>query len=348
MLEILYQEVEIRLAKINFSQLWSNFHQYPFALYNEDQVYYNGQYYKKDQRFLANTVIEFENHLVAIWDVSVGLNEDYDVLASNLVHEMFHAFQKERDEKRYANELLLLQYPASEENLRMKAIENIELVSVLEGKKESLSTFFGLRQKRRSVIGEFLDEEIKTELIEGGAEFVGTLALQQLDEQKFRARMKDYKTKITRYDQDFFHVRKLAYYTGTLLFMAMNQLHMTYNQNLHINENILSRFEDAPQSLNQVAIRNESAFQHAFDKHTKERKQLFQTFWNKKSSLIQLSGHIIGFDPMNSFYQDGIMLCRHFIILEIEQERKLIHQPVILQLAANSLKKINGYYRICD
>ena len=86
--------------------------------------------------------------------------------------------------------------------------------------------------------------------------------------------MKDYKTKITRYDQDFFHVRKLAYYTGTLLFMAMNQLHMTYNQNLHINENILSRFEDAPQSLNQVAIRNESAFQHAFDKHTKERNCL--------------------------------------------------------------------------
>ena len=53
--------------------------------------------------------IEFEGKIIAIWRID-SIYIHYNVLASKIVHEMFHAFQMSFSEKRFPNEFQGLFY----------------------------------------------------------------------------------------------------------------------------------------------------------------------------------------------------------------------------------------------
>ena len=104
----LYAKIKNHLNHVVFEDIWPGFSMYDFALYDEDN--------------------EFEGRFIAIWKVYKPTDEIPEILAANLVHEMFHAFQKQEKDNRYPNDLIMLDYPENLENYICKYSENLLLV----------------------------------------------------------------------------------------------------------------------------------------------------------------------------------------------------------------------------
>src|SRR6056297_844840 len=96
---------------------------YNFALYNDDTVIINNKTIKKTDEFIVNTAIKYQGEYLAIWYLQNEM--DVTILASKLIHEMFHAFQNEQKEKRFPNEFeALVKYENSLEILQLKYLES--------------------------------------------------------------------------------------------------------------------------------------------------------------------------------------------------------------------------------
>ena len=119
----MWHEINDRIQDIKLETLWNGFKSYPFAIYNNNEVCINGELIPKTDEFLANTAILYQNQWIAIF--MVNGTEDLDVIASKIIHEMFHGFQMESKDERFPNELeALLKYEYSAENLSGKFLEN--------------------------------------------------------------------------------------------------------------------------------------------------------------------------------------------------------------------------------
>jgi len=149
-LEQIYNSIRNRIDSIDFTDLWEGFHPFRFALYNDTECYFDGRYIEKTEEFHANTSIVYNGENIAIWMLKEE-PEDIDLLAASIVHEMFHAFQKECGENRYPDEnRALLEYRYSPENLSAKLQEaEIMLDILLEGKENRYSELLGMRRFRK-------------------------------------------------------------------------------------------------------------------------------------------------------------------------------------------------------
>ena len=107
----IYNKIDAIINKVDYESIWSGFSRYPFALYNKENVYLKDEVIPYDTRFLGNTSIEYEGGFLAIWDVGDLMPECLESFASDIIHEMFHAFQRERNETRYPDDLVMLDYP---------------------------------------------------------------------------------------------------------------------------------------------------------------------------------------------------------------------------------------------
>ena len=67
-----YSEINSRIEKIDFDALWKDFKPLKFALYNDKKCFFDGQYIEKTDDFFANTAIEFNGEVIAIWNVTDG------------------------------------------------------------------------------------------------------------------------------------------------------------------------------------------------------------------------------------------------------------------------------------
>src|SRR5699024_11914741 len=128
----IYHQIQARLDRLDFTDLWPGFHLFPFALYDDQIVYLADYEIPWDERFLANTAIAFEGSYMAIWNMDFEVNKDLDLLTANIVHEMFHCYQNEHGESRFANDLELLRYPLDIEIFQTKYAENERLVHYIQ------------------------------------------------------------------------------------------------------------------------------------------------------------------------------------------------------------------------
>ena len=62
-----YSEINSRIEKIDFDALWKDFKPLKFALYNDKKCFFDGQYIEKTDDFFANTAIEFNGEVIAIY-----------------------------------------------------------------------------------------------------------------------------------------------------------------------------------------------------------------------------------------------------------------------------------------
>ena len=109
----LFIELDQIIDKVDFGKIWNGFARYDFALYDEESVYLKSAVIPRVNRFLGNTAIEYDGAFIAIWSIEDTSTEDAEVLAADIVHEMFHAYQKEKGESRFPNDLKMLDYPYS-------------------------------------------------------------------------------------------------------------------------------------------------------------------------------------------------------------------------------------------
>lgn len=209
-----YGEVAERLGRIDFPALWEGFHPFKFALYNGDRCYFDGRWVERTAEFAANTAIMYQGELAAIWDLSREPG-DLDRLTASVVHEMFHAFQQEQGESRWADELgALFDYRYRPENIAMRLEEARAMAAILEGGETgAFPELLALRKRRADRFPREYDYEARVEQIEGTAQYVETAALTALDPAKGAARRR--RTLETIRDPEAYTpARVISYHTG--------------------------------------------------------------------------------------------------------------------------------------
>lgn len=348
----LYRLVDETLHKVNFPALFPGFHAFPFALYNQNTVYLREGEIPYDNRFLGNTAIEFEGGYLAIWNVTEPNKENVTALAASLVHEMFHAFQRERGEGRYPYDLIGLDYPRTAEVLTAKAAEYALLREAfyetdVSKKKEALLRFMAWRKHRQVWMGDIVLQEFLTETTEGMAEYVSLKALTELSEPLYRATTERHLNSLSLDAPWALDMRKLAYASGSLFLLALDGAGLSFAH--EVGEEKRTVFELVSDS---VAPEAPPAPPSGVSEAAQERVLAYEVTVQEKFNQLKELGtektegqfFICGYDPMNMVKQNGKVLCSHFIMLKnAAGETLFLKGPVLLHMKSGSYNEVTAY-----
>lgn len=225
----IYSLIKKQISSIDFEILWPDFHPYDFAVYNDYEVCLNGILIPKTDDFLANTAIFYKGKWTAIF--AVGEVEDIDILTSKIIHEMFHAFQLENNESRFPNELEAIQkHEYTVENLTAKLHENRLLVKVLkDGFDKKLWNELLMSKKHRMEKHNYsYMYEAKAEQIEGTANYIELISLQNINEEKYQIKLEKMMSSIGK-TESLFPIRISLYNSGALLIKLLKEKMIFFN-----------------------------------------------------------------------------------------------------------------------
>ncbi len=219
-LEKTWHALDAAVSSLDFEKIWPGFRPLKFALYDSGKCFFDGRWVEKTDAFTANTSIEYEGEQIAIWMLQEEL--DLSVLASKIVHEMFHGFQTLEGWTCWPDEMeALFRYAYGAENLALKLRENELLAELSEGfGQAAFRELLSLRKLRQEKYPYEFSYEIRTEEIEGTAHYVEWQVLKQLDEDRaetFAGRMRSFLTK----PENLFPVRISCYQSGALMIHAL-------------------------------------------------------------------------------------------------------------------------------
>jgi len=326
----LHNQVETILQKIDFNAIWQGFTPCDFALYNDETVYFRNNETPWDERFMGNTAKEINGTLTAIWHVQNPTDEDPELLAMGIVHEMFHAFQAKQGETRWVNEFAMFAYPHDLDNYQLKMAENFTLAKAFEeNSRDRFEEFAVLRRARRRLIGEAITEELNAETIEGMAEYAGLMALKQISHEKF-VREAVMHLEHIRNSENLFNMRRLSYSVGCLMCLTLKSLGVDFHHELS---------EVRP--LFDLIQWQQNSIETNFSKFQQNLKTRFQNFRTQHTAEIKKSALITGFDPMNMVRLGDEFLCESFIVLDGE----FIKGPVLLVMEEGSWRQVRSYIK---
>ncbi|MBO4327322.1 MAG: hypothetical protein J5950_08620 [Clostridia bacterium] len=219
-LELLYNDVAVAISKLDFDAIWPGFAPLKFALYDDNKCFFDGRFVEKTDAFCANTSIVYNGEQIAIWMVSGEL--ETAVLTSKIVHEMFHGFQRLQGWDCWPDELeALVRYEYDAENLGIKLRENELLLAMTESfDSAAFSELMSLRSLRREKFPYQFSYEVRTEEIEGTANYVEWQVLMQLNESKAHELTEQMRAVMTK-PEHLFPIRISCYYTGALVVNAL-------------------------------------------------------------------------------------------------------------------------------
>jgi len=324
----LYTAVKNELRCVDFSAIWPGFQPIAFALVGKDQVYLEEGEIPLGDRFWANTAIKYEGKPLATWCVDNPKDEDVQMLASNIVHEMFHAFQNAVWKNDGANEFALMSYPDDLTAYRIKAAENRFLAQAYtKNDPVVLADFISLRKSRAKLLGDIINEEYLSETGEGTAEYAGLCALAQLNPKKCEKYVNEHHIgKLNNPGEMLFSVRHMSYFTGAVLCLALKKLGVNFYHCLNESRAVFDVLEDRDN------------ISEAFDKYFAEKKGKFDDFLADGTTTIEKNAKITGFDPMNMWRMGDQIFCAHFINLDGES----IAGPVVLDMVAGSEREVGS------
>ncbi|MEE0719208.1 MAG: hypothetical protein U0M39_11015 [Oscillospiraceae bacterium] len=219
-LDELYSRVSETISSLDFGRIWPGFRPLKFALYDDEKCFYDGAYIEKSGDFCANTSISFQGEQIAIWKVVDDLPAP--VLASKIVHEMFHGYQTVENWNCWSDEMeALYRYQYNADNLSLKLRENELLLRILDHFDEASYQELLSHRKRRSERHPYeYAYESKVEEIEGTATYVEWMTLRQLDEQAAAAMTQRMRVAMTK-PECLFPIRISCYYSGALMVNAL-------------------------------------------------------------------------------------------------------------------------------
>ncbi|HOP11203.1 MAG TPA: hypothetical protein PK629_06910 [Oscillospiraceae bacterium] len=347
-------QVSENLKKTDFDTLWKGFHRYPFALYDEKKVYLENGEILRDERFFGNTAIEYEGGKLAIWNIEgEPAKEDAETLTADMVHEMFHAFQYEKGEKRFPNDLKTLLYPSDIENFNLKYIENKLLADAFETtdlpyKRQLLNQICGLRQKRRELIGEMIECEYFSETFEGMAEYIGTSALKILSDEKYTQRCKIYIRKLRDLSALQFDIRRISYYSGAVLLLTVKELGIDFHHDISGAKQpvwgwIADTLSPELPKLTEADIELEKALIKTRYEHESEIEEFIHSF----ESVMDGDFLITGYDPMNMIRVRDYILCKTFVRLTDNKSNtaESLMGQTLLEMVPDSENRVKRFFR---
>lgn len=329
-----YSEVQKRMKGIQFNELWPGFNPCRFALYNEEQVILDGQVLPWDERFIGNTAIDFEGETIAIWKFDSKSTLSDDQLASKIIHEMFHAFQKANRNMRWPNEFREgLTYEYSVVNLSMKVEENNVLCDLYESFDElKFKEFLLRRYRRQNYFKRKYIYEVGVEGVEGMAQFVELKALQQLDLEAFEEAVRSMLTYIRDYNH-LIPMRTLCYHVGALLLLVCENNHKPMNKDVGLTfDSILNLVtEDEMEEMEYVFHRNKQV-DVLIKNYYRDIIKKIERFIDSARHIDEGQFQITGLDPQNTILYKQHLYCKHFIAYRDQEVDHLMKHPCVLEL----------------
>lgn len=346
-LQDLYREAKRRLDRVDFGKLWPGFHLFRFALYTEDAVCLDGALFPRSGAFRGNTAIRLEGGWTAIWNVA-GVAPDPDLLAADLVHEMFHAFQMEQGETRYPDDLAALEYPLSAANLSRKLAENRLLCQSLQAADRGerlrlLSSFRALREARRVDLGPALNQELLPETVEGMAEYMGLRALACLSEEKHRLRL-EHMLRSLEAAEPLLDVRRVSYCTGAALLLAAKAAGMPISHSLTETRPVYD-IVCANLPINAApAVPTDRTLDALIAAQTAERRETLSRFFRTAAPPVSGQFEIQGYDPMNMFQVGQLLYGSHFWLLLDRESGQAVELEAAVLLRSSG-RRAERYWR---
>lgn len=329
----IYRKVTDLLKKIDFEVLWPGFHLYPFALYTQHETILNGDSFPTPNNFYGNTTIRYNGQQIAIWNIELDPPENLDLLTASLVHEMFHAFQKEQGEQRFPNDLALLAGTLTPETLAWKIWERRLLAN-----EYSFFHFCSVRLEHRN--NQHMKEEELIETAEGMAQFIEYRVLSQLSNTSFLKTLKQCQIRL-REAKRALDVRRCGYDSGA--YMLWRAVESGINIYHIIGQESKTIFEFLSSQITLISRKSypDATLLDVAAKLLKEQKQqqeseidaFYHTAYRRMIGPFQ----IWGYDPINMWRQGDILFSKGFIALKgANSEMLRIRGNALLIMEPNS------------
>lgn len=342
-LRSVYDSVSAVLDGIDFGELYCGFHRYGMALYNADEACVDGNMIPRPDVFMGNTAVNYDCRYIAIWDIDLDPVDDPKLLAYHMVHEMFHCHQFANGESRYPDDLALLNYPDDALNFTRKYREDLCLADALEHKNaEKLREFAAIRALRAETFPAAVREELKTETIEGMAEYVGLCALRRIAPDKFDSVLDGYLDILREDGELLFNVRKMCYYSGAVFFLCLEMSDIPVRNDF---TGSATAYESVSIDISGVSVdvSPSETVERGFLAY-KKKKEAAVAAHTANSAYTECRARICGYDPMNMLRSGDLIYCSHFVFLKCGDEIKRILFPVVLKVAPGSDRDVIGYY----
>lgn len=326
-----------KIREINTNNLWMNLHHFDFALYNKKNVHLsNGSIINWDNRFIGNTAIQYEDNYIAIWNMDTIDTIDYDTLSASLIHEMFHAFQYEQQEKRWPDEKDGLFYEYHSLNLSIKLEEAKLLVRLLE--KFDADTFDILLRSRVYRLQNFpsqFDYETKIEVVEGMAEFVELEALKELSLKKYNKRLEHLKKQIVD-SNEYLKIRMHSYHIGSLFMTVCKDNNINIDHDISTETKTIFEILKKKNDYDALNIFKKDYFSQLIKIRDSKMNELFELKQTELLEHIQGPLEFVGFDPLNTLRKDAFLYCKHFVAYKKEKETVFFTKECIIKLKSKN------------
>lgn len=338
-LERYYYQVEAHLDTIDFSSLWKGFERLKFALYNQDTCFFNGEYIEKDDHFVANTAIDYKGETIAIWHVMQEM--DSDVLASKIVHEMFHAFQKINKESRFPNEMeALMMYQYTPENLSMKHLEIKVMCQLLEDFDFThFQHLLTLKKTRYNMFEYEVYYESTIEQIEGSAHFVEWKALSKISHDKAEKLLESMIQKVLD-STNYIPVRIISYSVGALFFYLLEKTDVEEFENFS-NEPISISLIKQRDCMEDFVVKPDDQFIKLIQNYNNETSQIIKKAQEKNEIVLEGDYPLLGLNVYNARVLEKYLVSTYFVMFLENQTQKTLMGDFVIELnETNNIKKL--------
>ena len=326
-LKQLYEAVKKRVDSVRCEELWQGFKPLKFALYSDTECVFDGRYIEKTERFLGNTAIEYDGEFVAIWYVRG--EPDLDILASKIIHEMFHGFQNSNNELRFPQELsALYQYRYSNENLSVKWKEN-QLIAELvqEFDNEKLERLLKYRKYRQEHFKQEFIYESQIEQIEGTANFVELQALKQISDSLYLRKLEQMKQSIIE-PTNLLPIRIVSYDVGALLLHVLKENCIPFDQGfsgITFSENLIHAMDET--DLCDVDV----SMDRYIDDYFAKVKEVIDGTIEKNDVVTEHRSKLLGVNVYNAAYLNGYVISTYFVMYGEETSPTIEHGDFVIE-----------------
>lgn len=323
-----YNELKAIIDRVDFSRIWRGFKPLGFALYDDESCCFEGKMIEKTAGFLANTAIVFNGEHIAIWNLKE--HTDADILASKLIHEMFHVFQSMNNESRWPNELeALSRYRCDTRNLSIKSLEN-RLIAMLAERFDTaeFERLLGLRRMRCDNFGYEYGYEAAVEQIEGTARYVELCALKQISREKYEQSLASVKRSICD-TANIIPIRVISYEIGALLLSILKEYELADFEDFCDTPFAMSLIDDKASADADYA---DKAIETLVESYYAETRRIISGAKERADCVDEGAFKLLGVNVYDARYSDGCIVSTSFVMYEDEGRERVQYGDFVIEL----------------